>query len=411
MTCILEWNDTELTLYRDTAVLYRAPGVALVQERDVRFGDEALRLSRVHPRQANQQYLSRLSADPLPVPGARARNHADLVYLHLKELEPLVTAEGGAVLLAVPGVLSTEQLGVLLGVIQEVGIEVRGFVDAAVAATATLEAPPELYHLDLMLQRAVVTSLQVNDEVRKTGAQEVQECGFNRVLDGWINVIADRFVRETRFDPLHLADTEQQLFNQLYDWVAGGADGAELVVEIDHGEHRRRVELGRGTLEEKAEQRFRHLADALPRGARVFTSARSARLPGLARALDALQIEATPLPPDALARGCLDNVARIEPRDGALRLITRLPHGAAVTAEPAPETPREPTHVLLGGEAWSLESPGLPLPVERGDGRLVLRADPGVRVNGTPTTERLALAVGDRVDFAGEEYLIIHVRD
>src|SRR5690606_14808120 len=129
MTCILELNDADLTLYRDRAVLHRAPGVAVVLEDQVAFGEEALRLSRIHPRRANQHYFTRLNADPLPVPGPRARNHADLVYLHLKTFQPLIEAEGGSVLLAVPGILSADQLGVLLGVLQEVGIRVNGFVD------------------------------------------------------------------------------------------------------------------------------------------------------------------------------------------------------------------------------------------------------------------------------------------
>ncbi len=411
MTCILELNDADLTLYRNERVLYSAPGVALVLDREVRFGDDALRLSRVHPRQTNQQYLTRLNADPLPAPGGRARNHADLVYLHLQELKPLIDAEGGAVLLAVPGILSPDQLGVLLGVIQETGIAVRGFVDAAVAAVATREAPAQTYHLDVMLQRAVITALEVNHEVRKSAAQEVAECGLNRLLEGWINVIADRFVRETRFDPLHAAATEQQLFNQVYDWVNAGAERPELVVEIVHGDHTRRVELNRSALEDKAEQRFRQLADALPRGARVFLSARSARLPGLHRTLRALDIEPLALPADALPRGCLDNLPHIVPEDAELRLVTRLPHRGTVipSAAAVPERPAA-THALRGAEALPLGSPALALPVER-DGEAFLLRSADALVNGARPTAPRALHPGDRVTLGEEEYLIIAVAD
>ena len=47
----------------------------------------ALRIARLHPQAANQQYLARLNADPLPVPGKLAANHADLVYQHLLALK------------------------------------------------------------------------------------------------------------------------------------------------------------------------------------------------------------------------------------------------------------------------------------------------------------------------------------
>lgn len=412
MTCILELNDSDLTLYRDDQVLHRSPGIAVVLDDEVQFGDDALRLSRVHPRQTNQQYFTRLNGDPLAVPGRRVRNHADLVYLHLQTFKPLIDAEGGEVLLAVPGILSPDQLGVLLGVLQEVGIGVSGFVDAAVASLAGREVPERAYYLDVMLQRAVVTTVAVNGELGKAGAQEVLECGLNRLLEGWINVIADRFVRETRFDPLHAAATEQQLFNQVYDWVRQGSRTAELAVEIVHGEHNRRVDVGRPLLEEKAEQRFRQLADAIPRGASVFLSERCAGLPGLSRSLDALQVEAVPLPADALPRGCLANLASIVPASGELRLVTRLPHAAA--AVPAPATAPAgavPTHALAGHEAWALDGSAAPLPVRRESGTWMVDPEPGLQVNGEQLASPHAAAAGDRITLGEQDYLLIRVRE
>jgi hypothetical protein len=417
MTCILELNDADLTLYRDNEVLYRSPGIAVVLGKQIHFGEDALRLSRIHPRQTNLQYFTRLNADPLAVPGERARNHADLVYLHLQQFKPLIDAEGGSAVLAVPGVLSGDQLGVLLGVLQEVGIEVGGFVDTAVAAVANQDAPPQAYFLDVMMQRAVVTALSIGAEVRKAAVQEVQECGLNRLIEGWINVIADRFVRETRFDPLHAAASEQQLFDQVFGWIRGGAPGEELVVGIDHQDHTRRADIGRSTLEDKGEQRFRQLADALPRGSHVFVSARTARLPGLERALAALHVQAIALPPNALSRGCLANLDQILPRDGELRLVTRLPHGrairevAAVPPRPVQPAVTPPTHVLHGHQAWPLAAADLPVPITASEGGFSLGAESHIRLNGAPVREPTALRSGDRVAVGEDEYLIIHVRD
>jgi len=341
----------------------------------------------------------------------------------------------------VPGILSPDQLGVLLGVLQEVGIGVSGFVDSAVAAVSTAAiAPPAAvstqtspepcYYLDVMMQRTVVTALEVNAEVRKTSSQELPDCGLSRLLDGWINVIADRFVRETRFDPLHSAATEQQLFDQVYRWIDDGGSQSDLVLEIVHGDHTRRVELGRGLLEDKGEQRFRQLSDALPRAARVFVSARSMRLPGLLRALDDLHVKAQPLPADALPRGCVLNLALIVPENRELRLVTRLPHsGPAAEIDPsadsvtaarpaATETPADAdetadpaaTHALLGGEAWPLDARELALPIRQQNGRVLLLAEPGLRLNGDDLADARALLPGDRVSRGEAEYLIIHVR-
>lgn len=413
MTCILELNDSAITLFRDRQVLRRAPGVALVQNGDVLFGEAALRQSRVHPRQVNQQYFSRLSAEALPAPGKRARNHADLVYLHLCELKDDIDREGaGAVLLAAPGVLSPDQLGVLLGVLQEVGIAAHGFVDAAVAAMSTRPLHPDAYHLDVMWQRAVVTSVTVNGEVAKSAAQEIPDCGISRLLEGWINVIADRFVRETRFDPLHAAATEQQLFDQLYAWVDGAATG-ELTIDIRHGDHNPRVEVGRAALEDKAADRLRRIADSVPRGAHVYLSARAARLPGMGRALAHLGVTVEALAEDALPDGCLRHLDRIVARDGELRLVTRLPAASAEPGTAGPVAPgveaAYPTHALLGHEAWPLAETGAPLPLRLERGRPVLVAADHVRLNGQTLADAQPLTCGDRVTAGEREYLIIAV--
>lgn len=409
MTCILELNDAGITLYRDRTVLHRAPGVALVLDDVIQFGDPALRLSRMHPRQINQQYFGRLNADPLPAPGGRARNHADLVYLHLQTLKPHVDEAGGEVLLAVPGILSPDQLGVLLGILQEIGIGVSGFVDAAVAAASTAAGNGRVYHIDIMLQRIVVTALEMDEQVSKHSAQEVPECGLIRILDGWINVVADRFVRETRFDPLHAAATEQQLFNQVYDWAGQGPVSGDLAVEIDHAGHARRVELGRAVLEDKAGQRFRQLADAVPRGSHVFVSARSARLPGLIPALQALQSEIVELPAEALASGCLQNLTHIIPQQGELRLVTRLPGTSSARQErPAPaRSAPPPTHAVRDGVAVTLQDSALPLRCEAGD--WFLDGAAGAQLNEDSMNQERPLAPGDRVRIGGHDHLIIRV--
>ncbi|MEJ2088477.1 MAG: hypothetical protein P8Y69_08410, partial [Gammaproteobacteria bacterium] len=213
MTAIIELNDLELSLYQGSERLYCEPAFAIVREDALLFGEPALRLARIHPQQANQQYFARMNADPLTQPVRAAANHADLVYLHLKQLGAL---SRGDTVLAVPGSMTGDQLGILLGICHEAGIEVAGFVNAAVAAVVTTPTADEITCLDIYLQHMLVSELTVDGEVRYERAFEVKDCGFSGLLDGWVNLLADRFVQETRFDPLHTAESEQQLYNQVY---------------------------------------------------------------------------------------------------------------------------------------------------------------------------------------------------
>ncbi|MCZ6710278.1 MAG: hypothetical protein O7B25_07945, partial [Gammaproteobacteria bacterium] len=310
MTYVLEVNDSGLALYREEELEYHAPAVAVVRQDKILFGEPALRLSRIHPRETNQQYFSRLNADPLAHPVARASNHADLVYLHLQELRGIVQRDPADVVLAVPGILSSDQLAVLLGIAQECGLKIGGFVDAAVVAATTSALPASVYHIDTHLQRACITHLQINSEVHRESAEEVAECGLAHLLDGWVNVIADRFVRDTRFDPLHAAETEQQLYDQVFDWVTSDdVPNAEMGIDVNYRDQVRRVELPRALLRLVFEQRFGKLRDGLPDDAHVVLSARSARLPGLKQFLDHQGHEFAVLGVNALAQGCAANMA------------------------------------------------------------------------------------------------------
>lgn len=359
MIPLLELNDAELGLHLDGQALYRQPALALVSEDGNRFGLPALRSARRHPRQANQQYLTRLNADPLPVPGRRAFNHADLVYLHLLELKAALPArtDPAEMAAAVPGCLTDDQLGVLLGIAQEAGIAIRGFADSAVLMASAAAPPPRSWLLDLHLNRACLTELLAGEEVRRGQVEELPGCGLMPCIEGWAGLLADRFVQDTRFDPLHAADTEQQLYDCLYDWAAQGKGGgdAAFAAEIQHQGHGRRVEVSLAALQDKLAQRLHLLARKLPADARLLATPRAARLPGLLAALADLGWQAAVLPPNALQQGFQRHAKIIV--EGAVKLVTRLPCQGQSMQAPPPAT-----HALLESRAWPLQDNPFGLP-------------------------------------------------
>ncbi len=420
---LLELNDAEVRLSRDGEFVYRQPGIAHVGSQQCLFGLEALRIARLHPQQANQQYFARLNADPLPVPGKLAANHADLVYLHLLEINACIggakpatapevgipdspKADGGpprrgirlpwkakrqsgfgaetqsassrparslgesraangtsGLVVAVPGSLTTDQLGVLLGISQEAGLDIRGFVDSAVLMASVASLPPHCWLLDLHLTRGCLTELRTDDEVSQAGVEELPGCGLVSCLDGWANLLADRFVQDTRFDPLHAADTEQQLFDQLYDWAQAGRHGnpadGDFAAEIRHDGHERRAQVSAKALHEKLLQRFQQLTQKLPDNAQVLVAPRTASVPGLMPGLGELGFQAESLPADALERGFERHAGRIAA--GQLRLVNSLPCDGVAAAPRTDARPRA-THVLYENRAWLLEGNPFGLP-------------------------------------------------
>ena len=56
-------------------------------------------------------------------------------------------------------------------------------------------------------------------------------------------MVATNFVRETRFDPLHQATTEQRLHDLLPGWLQALADADETSAEIEFGATTYRIRL------------------------------------------------------------------------------------------------------------------------------------------------------------------------
>lgn len=406
MSAILEINDYELTLYQNGERLYHAPAMAIVREPELSFGEAARREFRLFPRQANQQYFAKLNAEPLSQPIRAAANHADLVYLHLKELQQLSDNE---LVLAVPGNLNADQLGVLLGIAQEAGFQIRGFVDSAVAALSEVPAPESVVHLDVHLQHAVITQLTVGENVDRGPVDEVRDCGVSNLVDGWVNLITDRFVSTTRFDPLHTADTEQQLYSQVYDWLNGPRRTSELSVVIAHGGSERSVEVAVADLEAKAVSRYRGIIETAGPGSHLMLSARAFRLPGLRSALQQAGCSVEPLPANAVGDGCADNLALIIGDGEALRLVRSLPHEHD---QPVTATGIQPStianHLLQNNTAWALGDIDGLTSEERGGEHWVLPGN-GIRINDKQISQAVALQPGDQVTLAERHYTAIVV--
>lgn len=420
MTLLLELNDAALTLYRDGSPVYQTPAVALLDDRGIIFGNAALAQARIQPRQVNQHYLARLNTDPLPTRSRLAKTHADLVYLHLRELVQHVDAP---LIVATPAVYSTDQLGILLGILEQASLRVAGFVDSAVAAGSLSAIPGRAWHVDVLLQRAVLTRLDLSaGQVARGAVEELPECGLARMIDIGVNAVAGHFVRETRFDPLHAAAAEQQLYDQVYAAMTA-APARELAFEIRQGAQTRRVDLQRSVLDSAGAQRFTSLTDRLPRGSHVLLSARAARLPGLVTTLERLAFVER-LTEDALVLGCDRHQTRIASADDP-RLITRLP-GTAATAPGAPSAPRPPasansqstdksahtsmaTHLLIGHRALPFTHGELPITVLCHGPITLLRAGRGVTLNGRTLERDTSLEPGDQVGFPGGAGIVIGV--
>lgn len=356
MTLAIELRDTGIRLASADGVLAESPGYALVDARNLLIGEPALRRSRLDPRHATNRFWQRLSMDPVAHPHPSARTQADLVHVHLLHLWEAAESDDEEIIFAIPGHYSREQMALLLGIVRECPFRAVGLVDAAVAAIGEIQPDAErVLHVDALLHQGILTRLEGGDDWRRESVVDQPALGLAALRDAWINLIADVFIRETRFDPLHDAATEQRLFDRLDDWITALVDQPEVQVELESGDQVYRVELDRKRLVDRVAPRYQALREALDQsldGASgvLLLGAELARLPGLIDLIaESDRFDVRVMAGDAAVRGALRHEQGIRQEGDALRFITRLPR-----------TPTESWTPTERSESWTPTEPGTP---------------------------------------------------
>lgn len=362
----IELNDAGIRVADVSGLLADSPGYAHLSEDGMQFGQVALGRAKLEPSLSFNRYWQHLDDQPLPRAHVQARSQADLVHGHLKALWSGLNETPEDVVLVLPGTWSRDQIGLLLGIAEALDMPVRLLVDASLAAA---EAPTDcatLLHLDLHLHQAVLSTLTQTDTLSVTAAQRIDDVGLIGFREDWARSIGRRFVRETRFDPLHRAQSEQALHDALPTLLKNLRSEGRDTLELATGETPCPLTLGRVDLETASSARVQVLLREIDRLAatdgvtEVQLTARSAEVPGLIQAIDAEQgLRTQVLPADAAVLGGLDLATTCShPTHGVAWIRSRPLNAAAasglqVGGEDVTEGP-SPTHLLYQERAHAI---------------------------------------------------------
>ena len=189
-------------------------------------------------------------------------------------------------------------------------------------------------------------------------AQEVNGCGIAQIIDGWANVIADAFVKQTRFDPLHAAATEQKLYDLVSGWM--GSNSPAEVVAIEHNDQSRRLELNVEDLSQKLKQRLQSALRLLQPDRPVVLGPNALQVPLLGELLSSAGHTVSTVSTEQFAA----NFARLAPISQADGVVfeTSLPHLGEAVAQVVEARPAllSPTHGLHDLKAVPIGSQELP---------------------------------------------------
>ncbi len=370
-TLAIEINDAEVTVADGSGVLATEPGYAALVDGEIVTGARACAQARLRPRQTSNRYWEDLSLEPRSAGIEGLGSSAELAFAQLDSLWKRFGGDGKDAVVIVPGHYTREQLGLLLGLIQECRMPVRAMVNPAAAASAQPWPGRQLMYLDAGLHRVTATRLRQDRAVAADSEETLNGVGLASLMDQWAKRVAEMFVLQTRFDPFHRADSEQLVYDRLPERLAALCGDGDTELELSLGEDALCVRLRRDQLLGVVSGAYRAVVQLVAQtrepGASLVVqlSHRLLDLPGLEAEFSRLDdARVVPMARGAAALGALACVEGVDSGAGPVKLLKRLPwrQGAAQVdpesteppqpaAAPAPIAVAAPTHIVHQGVA------------------------------------------------------------
>lgn len=398
---ILDLLDCNLQLWHADSHT-QSPGYALLKDDAYLFGAAARAVARIHPRHINTRYWWQLSTEALQPALGPARHSADLAHSHLLAVHRAAD-EPEDVLLAVSASMQPAQLSLLLGIAHQCPFNPVGLINRSVAVGSIHARGQPCWHLEIQLHQALLTQLDcAGQRIELQRSIPLPGNGMLQLQDRMIDIIADAFVRQTRFDPRRQAGTEQRLYDALPKALHSLQRSGEASVELQGYQAR----LARAEMAAASTPLLTSAAELTGNGADIICDPLAALLPGLAATLPGARIAAD----DAVHTALKAHGTSLLQRSANLNYITALSTlGETVSGtEPQPAaalqpTALVPTHLLEGHRARPLSAQGMPLArgwsIHRNADQYTLQPGTGkALINGAPApTEPTALHCGDSI--------------
>lgn len=289
---VLTINDAGLQLAVDGELRRTSPGYAVLDGKVLLIGEEAVRKAKLLPRWTNTRFWSQLDTNPLPNRTDQIRHHADLAFMHLENLWQSIATDADRVILVVPGYYKEEQLGLLLGLAQAANVPIKGIVDKSVIAAKDLPLKETILHLDGHLHSLTLSTVTNRGNLARQSAHTIIETGLFTLWDRWANIIANAFIQTSRFDPLHNASSEQELYDRVPAWITAltpGVSSHPFDLELDGTLHT--VSVSNDSLLEACAQIYPQIIQAIRaqsdnnKSSSLLVSHQLKGLPGLAESL------------------------------------------------------------------------------------------------------------------------------
>ena len=370
---IMAAGSTTDNLLQVDGQAYESPGFALPEKSGLQVGQAAASRAHLFPRQIINHFWDHLNTEPLEQSGRQGpRTTAEIAYQHLDLIWQHIQKSGSEIIIAVPGFYGRQQLGLILGMANELSIPVKGFLPLALAAAPGAHPGKMILHLDIHLHRLEVTCLKQGQQLTLEDSVAGLEKGLIYLHRQWAEAIGQEFVSSTRFDPFHQAASEQELYDRLPGIFYNLQHSPSIAFDMTGGSRTYGITLTRDLIARKAASVYTEIGQIVE-GLRtqhgenepavvLQLTHRLARLPGCKEILAGIKAaEIIELEKGAGARGVLETWHQLSGQsgNGEISYFTSRPLPQARSANGIARSAGDsltqyPTHLLYRSIAYPI---------------------------------------------------------
>ncbi len=252
------FNGQSLEMFTEDERNYESPAYVHISEEGLISGEEARRLTWLEPQNSYTRHWDLLDEKPLDKPTRWARHHADLSFFQLAEL--LSKIDSPELLVAIPGSFNNDQLKLLLGLIEAVPAKTCGVIEGGLLYA-------EHYHraiIQLHGHQTVISHLKhTGPYLQIRNSEVISDIGALQLLKNCARYISERSVLATRYDPMHSAIAQQNLFNELPSILEKFQTSSEAVIDIKSPDSNFSLHLNLKQIQQMLDPKFEALKVAL----------------------------------------------------------------------------------------------------------------------------------------------------
>src|SRR5256886_9361321 len=256
----IEPDDRAFALARAGVVLASSPSAVSEGSAAQAPGADAWHPVRQLPTSTSTRHLGSVLREAQPPARALSLVAAELA----RRLAAHPPASGERIWIAAPAGAEGFGLGALLGVARQLGLPLDGFVDAAVVSAAAPGGTRAPIVIELGLHHVAATLIERDGGPTCRRRSLVSpRGGLWQLYQGWLDLINTAMVRQTRFDALHDAATEQQLFEALPRLAPDAMEQGAATAALGTAGERVEVPVTRDQLAHAAQPVWREIARLL----------------------------------------------------------------------------------------------------------------------------------------------------